>query len=122
MGFLVLGGILSLLPLLRGRALAPVLALAPALAFAPAAAPPLARAPAVAVAPAFAPALALTPALAFAALAPAVALALTPAVAFALADASDCALRVFGASKPSPQFRIGLKEVEDRIEASGQKP
>ena len=58
------GAFLSLLPLLRSRALAPVLALAPALAFAPASAASLARAPAAfAIAPAFAPALALTPAL-----------------------------------------------------------
>ena len=49
--------LLTLLPLLRGRALAPAVALAPVLSFAPAA---------FAVAPAFAPALALTPALALA--------------------------------------------------------
>ena len=51
---------LSLLPLLRGRALAP------GLVFAPASAASLAPAPALLVASAFGPALALTPALAFA--------------------------------------------------------
>ena len=64
--FLLLGVLLSLVPLLRGRALAPFLALAPALAFAPASATSLASAPALAVAPAFAPALALAPSLALA--------------------------------------------------------
>ena len=43
----------SLLPLLKGRSLAPVLALAPTLAFVPASAASLAPAPALAVAPLF---------------------------------------------------------------------
>ena len=65
--FSLLGVFLSLLPLLRGRAIAPALALAPDLAFAPASAASLAPAPAAfAVASAFAPALAVSPALAFA--------------------------------------------------------
>ena len=43
----------SLLPLLKGRSLAPALALAPTLAFVPASAASLAPAPALAVAPLF---------------------------------------------------------------------
>ena len=66
----------------------------------------LAPSPALAVALAFAPALALPPALAFALL-----LLMLPLLLLCSCSNSCfyCALRVFGASNPPPQFRIGFK-------------